>query len=150
MPTKNRVPAVDGWFTIDDDQPALLGSRCTSCGTYSFPRQTYFCANPACTGREFDEVELSRRGTLWSYTNNSYQPPPPYVPVSDPFEPFAIAAVELATEQLVVLGQVVTGVGVADLQVGTEMELVLDTLFEDDDNDFVVWKWQPTTSGGSR
>src|SRR5436190_20694127 len=112
MPTKTRLPAIEGWFTTEEIAPALLGSRYTTCGTYSFPRETYFCKNPACTGREFAEVELSRTGTLWSYTNNCYQPPPPYVPVAEPFEPFAIAAVELATEQIVILGQVVPGVDV--------------------------------------
>ena len=142
MATTTRVPAVEGWFTVDDE-PALLGSRCTSCGTYAFPRQTFFCPNPACTGRELVDVELSRRGTLWSYTNNCYQPPAPYVPVTDPFEPFAIAAVELTEEQIVVLGQVVAGVGVDDLTIGTEMELVLDPLFTDDEGDHVVWKWRP-------
>src|SRR5690349_14082829 len=147
MPTKTRVPAVEGWFTTEDGAAALLGSRCSTCGTYSFPRETYFCKNPACTGREFAEVELSRTGTLWSYTNNCYQPPAPYVPVVDPFEPFAIAAVELATEQIVILGQVVGGVRVEDLRIGTEMELVVDTLFADDDNEYVVWKWRPSGAG---
>jgi uncharacterized OB-fold protein len=51
--------------------------------------------------------------------------------------------VELAAEQLVVLGQVVDGVGVEDLSVGTEVELVLDTLFTDDEKETVVWKWKP-------
>jgi len=27
-----RAPAIDGWFTIDDE-PVLLGNRCTTCGT---------------------------------------------------------------------------------------------------------------------
>jgi uncharacterized OB-fold protein len=149
MPTKTRLPAVEGWFTTDEHAPALLGSRCTTCGTYSFPRETFFCKNPACVGRAFEEVELSRRGTLWSYTNNCYQPPAPYVPVTEPFEPFAIAAVELTTEQIVVLGQVAAGVAVDQLVIGSEMELVVDTLFTDDDNEYVVWKWQPATTGGA-
>ena len=37
--TKKRVPALDGWFTMDDDAPALLGSRCTICGTFVFPAE---------------------------------------------------------------------------------------------------------------
>ena len=49
----------------------------------------------------------------------------------------------LAEEQLVVLGQCVADVTIDDLHLGLEMELVLDTLFEDDDNEHVVWKWQP-------
>lgn len=147
MSDKTRVPAVEGWFTTDPDRPALIGTRCTTCGTYSFPRETSFCKNPACTGREFDEVELSRRGVIWSYTNACYQPPPPYVPTTDPFEPFAIAAVELAEEKMVVLGQLVPGVDIGDLSVGTEVELVLDTLFEDDEHEYLVWKWRPVSEG---
>jgi hypothetical protein len=145
--TKSRVPAVEGWFTLDEDAPALLGSRCTSCGTYAFPAETYFCKNPACTGSAFDQVELSRRGTVWSYTDARYQPPPPYLP-AEPYVPFAIAAVELAAEKMVVMGQVVPGVTVEDLKVGTEVELVLDTLYEDDEHEYLVWKWRPVESGG--
>lgn len=88
-------------------------------------------------------VELSRRGRLWSFTNNCYQPPAPYVATTDPFEPFAIGAVELVEEQLVVLGQMVSGTSVADLRAGIEVELVIETLFEDDDHDHLVWKWRP-------
>jgi len=41
------------------------------------------------------------------------------------------------------MGQVVPGVGVDDLRVGEEVELVLDTLYEDDEHEYVVWKWRP-------
>jgi uncharacterized OB-fold protein len=145
---KATIPAIDGWFTTDPDRPALLGSRCGSCGTIAFPRETTFCRNPGCRGREFDEVELSRRGTVWSFTDACYQPPPPYVPVTDPFEPFTIAAVELADEKMVVLGQLVDGVGIDDLHAGMEVEVTLGTLYEDDENRYLMWKWQPVDQGG--
>ena len=48
------------------------------------------------------------RGRVWSYTDARYQPPPPYV-AADPYVPFCLAAVELAAEKLVVMGQVVPG-----------------------------------------
>ena len=108
MAAKTKVPAVEGWFTTDPDHPALLGSRCASARPSSSLARTSFCRNPACQGREFAEIELSRTGTIWSFTDNRYQPPPPYVS-PEPFEPYTIAAVELADEQMVVLGQVVTG-----------------------------------------
>ena len=73
-------------------------------------------------------MPLSRRGTLWSYTENRYAPPPPY-PSPDPFEPFAVAAVELADEGLIVLGKVVEGTLAADLKVGMEMELTTMPLY---------------------
>jgi len=143
---KTRVPAVDGWFSTGA-APALLGTRCTACGTYFFPSEHTFCRNPGCAGREFADVELSRRGRIWSFTDNRYQPPAPYV-APDPFVPYTIAAVELATEQLVVLGQMVAGVDTASLRAGQEVELVLGTLYEDDEHEYLVWKWQPVGDAG--
>jgi uncharacterized OB-fold protein len=140
------TPAVDGWFTTGPE-PALVGSSCTACGTVFFPRAAGFCRNPGCSGEEFADVELSRRGTIWSYTDAQYQPPPPYIPTSDPFEPFAIAAVELA-EGLVVLGQVAEGYGVDDLRVGAEVELVVETLYADESGDRTIWRWKPVTEMG--
>lgn len=137
------TPAIDGWFTTGPE-PALLGSRCTTCGTVFFPRVVGFCRNPACAGEEFADTELSRRGTIWSYTDAQYQPPPPYIPRTDPYEPFALAAVELP-EGLVVLGQVADGYGVADLRVGGEVELVVETLYADDAGERTIWRWKPTS-----
>jgi uncharacterized OB-fold protein len=137
--TKTIAPAIEGWFSLDD-APALIGSRCADCGTFFFPKQSTFCRNPACRGTTLEEVALSRRGTVWSYTTNYYQPPPPYM-APDPFVPYSVAAVELAEEKLVVLGQVAGDAG--ELRVGAEVELVIDTLFEDDDHEYVVWKWRP-------
>jgi hypothetical protein len=107
-----------------------------------FPRQTLACRNPACDGRELDEVPLSRRGRVWSWTTNHYAPPPPYV-APDPFVPYTVAAVELAEERMVVLGQLASGVDPAGLEIGAEMELVLETLFEDAEREHVMWKWRP-------
>lgn len=143
---KQRVPAVDGWFTMDEAAPELVGTRCCACGAVFFPRENAFCRSPACAGGDFEEVRLSRRGRLWSATDNHYPPPEPFV-AKDPFEPYAIAAVELEREKMVVLGQVVPGVDARALQVGQEMELVLGTLFEDDAHEYVVWKWRPAASG---
>lgn len=150
MTTRTRVPALgaEGWFTVDGDQPALLGQRCTTCGTYAFPQAAHGCPNPACDGTDFDEVPLSRHGKVWSYTDARYQPPAPYVVPTDEHEPFAIAAVELAAEGIVVMGQVVAGVSVEDLTVGQEMELAVDVLFSDDDTDHLVWKWKPVGHSG--
>jgi len=143
MGSKTRTPAIEGWFTMDEAAPALVGTRCGSCKTYFFPKELVACRNPSCTSTDLEEVELSRTGRVWSFTNNCYQPPAPYMS-PDPFVPYAIAAVELAEEKMVVLGQVADGLTVDDLKAGTEVELVLDTLYEDDDNEYMVWKWRPT------
>jgi uncharacterized protein len=135
---------VEGWFAVDDDGPHLLGTRCTTCATVRFPRGEGFCPNPSCRGREVEEVRLSRTGTVWSYTDARYQPPPPYIPTTDPYEPFALAAVELAAEQVVVLGQVAAGYGVDDLEVGMPVELVVEPLYEEDGVERTIWRWKPT------
>lgn len=137
-----QVPAIEGWFTTDEE-PALLGTRCTTCSTVFFPRAEGFCRNPGCRGREFEETKLSRRGKVWSYTDAQYQPPPPYIAAADPYVPFALAAVELADEQLVVLGQLADGVTVDDVNVGTEVELVVEPLYELDGAQHLIYRWRP-------
>ncbi|HKH88962.1 MAG TPA: zinc ribbon domain-containing protein [Acidimicrobiales bacterium] len=140
------VPVVEGWFTTGP-APALLGTRCDECATVFFPPATGLCRNPGCRGRNLEVVELSRSGTVWSCTDARYQPPPPFI-AAEPYEPFAIAAVQLVAEQLVVLGQVAAGYGVEDLSVGTEVELVIETLHEIDGVPQLVWRWKPLDDGG--
>jgi uncharacterized protein len=146
-------PVVEGWFTTGEE-PRLLASRCTRCSNVVFPpvpieagAASFFCRNPTCEGVECEKIELSRRGTVWSYTDAQYQPPAPYVPSSDPFVPFALAAVELA-EGLVVLGQVAEGYGLADLMVGAEVELVVETLNVDETGERTIYRWKPVAGRG--
>jgi len=138
-----QEPAIEGWFATDDaGSPHLVGGRCPECGTYVFPLRENNCPNPACTSDALEPVALSTRGTLWSYTENRYAPPPPY-PSPDPFEPFAVAAVELAEEGLIVLGKVVEGTLAADLKIGMAMELTTMPLFTDDDGvERIVHAWR--------
>jgi len=138
---KTKVPAIEGWFT-DDGAPALLGSRGAETGSYFFPRTLAFSRNPAAPAEELEEVQLGRRGRVWSYTTNHYAPPPPYM-APEPFEPYTIVAAELPDEQMVVLGQLAEGADRAALSVGAEVELVLGTLYEDDEHEYLVWKWRP-------
>jgi len=128
---------------MDPSHPRLIGTKCGNCGSIFFPRETVRCRNPRCGHSELADVELSPKGKLWSFTGAEYQPPAPYVPRHDPFQSFAIAAVVLEAEKITILGQVVEGVKVADLKIGEEMELVLDTLLEDAETETIVWKWKP-------
>lgn len=132
---------VDGWFTVEGE-PHLIGAKCPACATIVFPPRGGACPNPACDSDELDPTPLSRRGRVWSYTENHYPPPPPYV-AADPFEPYALAAVELSAEGIVVLGQVAKGVRAADLRVGMEMQVAVEVLSHDDDHDTLVYVWEP-------
>lgn len=141
--TKQRVPVIPGYFTEEGGAARLLGGHCSACGAYFFPKQYSFCRNPACGAPGLDDTELSTHGTLWSFTDNRYAPPPPY-PAGEPFEPYGVAAVELAAEQMTVLGQLARGTDVTQLRAGQEVELVVEALYEDDDAIHTVWKWRPT------
>ena len=127
------------------EEPSLLGLRCPECGTYVFPPRAAACPNPDCTATELDPVELSRTGTVWSYTVNCYAPPEPYVS-PDPFEPYGVAAVELDAEKMIVLGQVAGDLDA--LAIGAPARLVIDTLFHErtgEHAEHVVWKWEVVT-----
>jgi uncharacterized OB-fold protein len=141
---RTRVPAVEGWFTTGD-APALLASRGVETGSYFFPKNLAFSRNPAAPTEELTEVELSRRGRVWSWATNHYRPPEPYV-AADPFVPYTVLAVELEAEQMIVLGPLAADADPAQLHVGTEVELTTGTLYEDDEHEYVVWQWQPVAS----
>ena len=146
MDERTRAAAIDGWYSLDENEPRLIGSRCAACGTHCFPPCDRFCPNPGCEETVLERVPLSRTGTVWSYTNACYQPPEPYVS-PQPFQPFAIAAVELDGLRMIVLGQVVTGVRVEHLRVGMRMQVVLETLYTDEHSERLVWKWKPVEEG---
>jgi uncharacterized OB-fold protein len=137
---KRAVYAVDGWFAAEAGRAWLLGTRCASCGTVTFPPCDLFCRNPGCDGERFERIRLSRHGRIWSYTTSAFPPPPPF-PAADPYVPVTIAAVELEAERIVVLGQVTREAAAGELCVGAEMELVAEPLYEDDEALHLVWKW---------
>ena len=95
------------------------------------------CRNPACGAEDLEDVSLGRRGKVWSYTINHYAPPPPAVVK----EPYGVAAVELDEERMIVLG-LIDG-DAAGLRVGDEVELTVGPLYEDEANQYLVWKWRP-------
>lgn len=137
-----RVPAIEGWFTMDEAAPTLLGTRGATSGSFFFPPTLAVSANPQAPFEEREPVALSRRGRVWSWTTNHYPPPEPYV-APDPFEPYTVVAVELETERMVVLGPLAAGVDPAALRIGMEVELVLGTLFTEEGREHVVWQWAP-------
>jgi uncharacterized OB-fold protein len=143
------IPAAPGtaaWFREGPDGFVLLAGRCTLCGALSFPpRPIPGCPNPDCDGLEHSPHALSTTGSLWSYTDARYVPPPPYPrPPDTEFSPYALAAVELAAERMIVLGQVAPDIPVADLTVGMPMELVPGVLVSSTGVEERVWNWRPS------
>ena len=139
MVEKRQYPIEEGLFTWPSDEPCLIGGRCKSCGTYFFPK---FCTlhKPGCQQREVEEVLLSRRGKLESYTVQYYPPPPPFVS-PEPFEPYAIGLVALP-EGIEIPGML-TGVKIEDIKLHMDVELVVEKAWEDKEgNEALTWKWR--------
>ncbi len=140
MTVAKRVPVAADLFVETPDGPRLLGSRCTTCGTPYFPKSPV-CRNPKCTDSAMQEAAFGPRGTLWSYTVQHYPPPPP-AKYDEPYVPYALGLVDLA-EGLRVLARISTATP-DDLKVGAQVELVLETLYSDQDgNDVITWKVRP-------
>lgn len=137
---KLRVPAVEGMFTMDFENPTLIGGKGTTSQSYYFPKDLSG-GDPKCVNDELrEEVYLSSTAKIWSYTSANYPPTLPYQ-IKEPFEPFLICAALLQKESLVICGQMMPGVGIDDLEVGLDVKLALDVLFEDDEYEHIVWKW---------
>jgi uncharacterized OB-fold protein len=139
MGSVQRLPVIEGLLKLDPEDPRLVGSKCTSCGTYYFP-ETPSCSNPACKEKKVERAYLSRRGRLWSFTVQYYPPPPPFK-AKEPFVPYGIGLVELP-ENIRVVG-ILTEADPEKLKIGMEVEMILDIMYEEDGKEYVTWKFRP-------
>ena len=111
----------------------LLGRRCRRCGEHFFG-DVPFCQN--CTSDDLESVELSKSGTLYSYT--IVRVPPAGWPGG---VPYALGQVELP-EGPHVLSEVID-CPFDQLKVGMKLELALLVVGEDGEgNGVVVYKWR--------
>lgn len=138
MAAKKQVPIIEGLFTWPSDKPQLVASGCKKCGTLSFPKAA-FCANPACpkVRENIEEIKLSNRGKLWTWTVQIYAPPEPFK--KEPFEPYGIAMVD-TEEGLRVLGILSS---TDNVKLGMSVELTTGKLYEDEENEYITWMWKP-------
>lgn len=136
---KTRTPIMEGLFTWPSTEPRLIGGRCKSCGTYYFPK--FFTRHkPGCKERQVEEVLLSRRGKLDSFTVQRFPPPKPFVS-TDPFTPYAIGWVALP-EGIAVAGMI-TDCKLEDLRMHMDVELVVEKAWVDQEgNEALTWKWR--------
>lgn len=137
-------PIQQGLFTWPAESPQLIASRCGGCSELTFPAQD---ACPACTRRGGEEVLLSRRGVLWSFTIQRFPPPPPFEGEQDreKYVPFGVGYVELP-EGIRVEGRLTEG-DPEKLEIGMEMELVVEKFIADaEGNDLMTFAFRPTAA----
>lgn len=138
-----QTHVVEDLFVVSADDVALVGSRCQECGSHYFP-QALGCRNPDCDGTVVERVLLGRRGRLYSYTIQQYQPPPLFRMA--PWKPYAIGLVEVG-EGLKVIAML-TDMDLDDLRIGTAVRLVAESLYEDGAGRAVLtYKYAPSDGG---
>jgi uncharacterized protein len=143
MDTVEPVPVARDLFTWSDGGAALIGTRCTGCGTHYFPK-SLSCRNPGCARKAVEDVHLGRRGHLYSFTVQSYRPPALFR--MEPFEPYALGLVDLP-EGPRVLGML-TGRDPSEIRIGMPVRLVAEALYTDDSGRAVLtYKYAPVPEG---
>lgn len=140
--TETAAVSVDaGRLRLTDPAGAagvLLGMRCRDCGIYLFG-PAVFC--PACTAADLEPVELSRQGTLYSYTIVRVPPAGWPGPV-----PYVLGEVELP-EGPHILAEVID-CPEGDLAIGLAVELAMQPVVTSDSGPTrIVYKWRPAAGG---
>jgi uncharacterized OB-fold protein len=133
----------EGLFEWPSDEPALTGSGCGDCGFTTFPAQD---ACPRCGSTAVTPTPLSRRGTLWTWTRQRFQPKnPPYLgrePASD-FVPYGVGYIELPEGRIE--ARLVGSID-DELRIGMPMELTVVPFATDEDGtEVMTYAFRPVT-----
>lgn len=116
------------------EEPYLAGVKCRRCGELFFPKRTR-CIN--CFAEEMEEVALSKKGKVYTYTIVHNATPGYTGPL-----PYAVGAVELP-EGIVILSPL-TQCNFNKLKIGMDVELVLEKLYDDENgNEVISYKFRP-------
>ena len=141
-PTPSRIPIEPGFFTVPEDRtepPRLLGTRCRACDEHFFPRR-HVCAK--CFARDVEPVELSTRGTLYTWTYVHF---PLFNSKRADEGGYGVGQVDLPEGPRV---QCVLSGGPDDFRIGMEMEVELETLSENEQGqEVVIHRFRPVADG---
>jgi hypothetical protein len=136
---KKQVPVRPGLWTASsspDEPPSLIGSRCPACGEVFFPkRERGICIR--CQHRGLEEIKLSRRGKIHSFSLIMQQPTQFFVGKV----PYAYGIIVLPEVRVQAH---FTGCDFKDLKIGMPVELVIEKLGEDEQgNEVMTYKFRP-------
>lgn len=138
----NQRPIHDGLFSWPAEDPELLGSRCRNCGEHAFPAQP---SCRACSAEDSEIVGMGRRGTLWTWTIQSFMPKTPYLTDETPetFRAYGVGYVEL--ENGLRVESRLKENSVDSLRIGQAMELEIVPIRTDDsDQQLLTFQFKAT------
>lgn len=136
---KKKVAVKKGVYTLPlspEEKGHIIGSRCKSCGTYFYPTREV-CAK--CYAEEMEEVALSSRGKIWSYTVARQAYPGTLLT-----PPFIAAYVELPEK--VWVQSLITDVELDAVKIGTDVELYFFKAAEDEEKELIAFAFRPVSA----
>lgn len=122
----NQVPIREGLFETGPDGIQLIGNKCSSCSQLFFPKVT-ICLN--CFSENLQEVRLSKKGYLYSYTIG-------HMPSTHFSPPYAVGYIDLPEGVRIFAPLKIFEE--KPFEVGMEMEAVLENLWEDEEGKEVL------------
>ena len=136
---KGKVPELPDLFDWTQDGVRLQSAKCNSCGTYFFPA-SHHQHRPGCSREGVENVFLSKRGKLATYTVQYYMCPPPFKTAGD-ITPYGVGMV-VFPEGISVAG-IIAESDLNALKIGLDMETTTYTLYKDEQgNDVVTWAFK--------
>ena len=125
------VPIREGLFVSEAEGAKLLGNKCKSCGQVFFPK-ALVCFT--CFGKKMEEVVLSQRGKLYTYTIG-------HMPSTHFQPPYAVGYIDMPEGVLIFAPlEIIEG---RPFRVGMEVEVRIDKLWEENDRQVIGYKFKP-------
>lgn len=119
----------DDLFKETSEGIAIVGNRCPACDRSFFPKAD-FCTQ--CLNNNLEELVLSRRGALYSYTITR-------VPVGRYPIPHAIGMITLPEKVRITAPLIM---GKEEFKIGAEMEMEITPLWSEGDRDIIGYKFK--------
>ncbi len=138
---KQRIPLKkDLWSEPSaDGKVFLLGSKCKNCKEIFFPKKQEGAVCTYCQHDEFDEITLSDKGKIYTYSVVMIRPPGGYY---NGEVPYALGVIDLP--EGVKVETLLAECDFEKLRVDMEVEMFLDVLQEDEaGNEIVCYKFRP-------
>ena len=127
----------DKLFRGEGQNARLLAGRHKKTGRLRFPLPT------GADAGDYDEVELSPQGTLWSYTIQRFRPKTPYNGrgTDVDFQPYGVGYIELPG-QLIVESRLVAN-DLNSLRIGQPMHITTEAYREDESGPVLTYAFTP-------
>ena len=140
---KIMIPVKEGLWTEPegpDERPQLIASRCLNCGELFFPeKDNGICS--CCQSVDLEEVLLSTRGKVYSYSVVMLRPPVYY----QGQVPYALGYVELP--EGIRVETLFTGCDPEEIFIGMDVEMVIEKLHEDEQGrEVLAYKFRPAAA----